>query len=183
MSVVEKFMSMEYGPAPEDPGEALLWLDAHRRRLGHFINGKWHAPSDNQYFDTTDPSTGEPLASVAQGSAADVDAAVKAARAAFPKWRALTPHARARYLYALARLVQKHSRRLAVLETMDNGKPIRESRDIDIPLVARHFYYHAGWAQLLEQEFPEYEACGVVGQIIPWNFPLLMAAWKIAPAL
>ncbi len=114
---------------------------------------------------------------------ADINAAVQAARAAFPKWRALTPHIRARYLYALARLVQKHSRLLAVLETMDNGKPIRESRDIDIPLVARHFYYHAGWAQLLEQEFPDYEPCGVVGQIIPWNFPLLMAAWKIAPAL
>jgi aldehyde dehydrogenase (NAD+) len=112
-----------------------------------------------------------------------VDAAVEAAGAAFPKWQALTPHARARYLYALARLVQKHSRRLAVLETIDNGKPIRESRDIDIPLVARHFYYHAGWAQLLHQEFPGYAACGVVGQIIPWNFPLLMLAWKIAPAL
>ncbi len=118
-----------------------------------------------------------------KASAADIDAAVRAARAASPKWRALTPHARARYLYALARLVQKHSRLLAVLETMDNGKPIRESRDIDIPLVARHFYYHAGWAQLLEQEFPGYEPCGVVGQIIPWNFPLLMLAWKIAPAL
>ena len=107
----------------------------------------------------------------------------KAAGAALPKWQSLTPHARARYLYALARHVQKHSRLLAVLETMDNGKPIRESRDIDIPLVARHFYYHAGWAQLLRQEFPDYTACGVVGQIIPWNFPLLMLAWKIAPAL
>ena len=183
MSVVEKFMSMEYGPAPEDPKEALGWLDRHKRRLGHFINGKWHAPLDNQYFDTADPSTGEPLASVAQGSAADVDAAVKAARAALPAWQSLSDHARARYLYALARLVQKHSRRLAVLETMDNGKPIRESRDLDIPLVARHFYHHAGWAQLLKQEFPGYTACGVVGQIIPWNFPLLMLAWKIAPAL
>ena len=120
---------------------------------------------------------------MAQGSAADVDSAVKAARAALPAWQSLTPHARARYLYALARQVQKHSRWLAVLETLDNGKPIRESRDIDIPLVARHFYHHAGWAQLLEQEFPEYTACGVVGQIIPWNFPLLMLAWKIAPAL
>ena len=183
MSVVEKFMSMEYGPAPEDPKEALAWLDRHKRELGHFVNGGWHTPSDNQYFDTTDPSTGEPLASVAQGSAADVDAAVKAARAALPAWQALTDHARARYLYALARLVQKHSRRLAVLETMDNGKPIRESRDLDIPLVARHFYHHAGWAQLRKQEFPGYAACGVVGQIIPWNFPLLMLAWKIAPAL
>src|SRR5205814_6530263 len=132
---------------------------------------------------TTDPSTGETLATVAQGSAADIDAAVKAARAALPAWQSLSDHVRARYLYALARLVQKHSRRLAVLETMDNGKPIRESRDLDIPLVARHFYYHAGWAQLLDQEFPDHEPCGVVGQVIPWNFPLLMLAWKIAPAL
>jgi len=183
MSIAEKFLTMEYGPAPEDPKEAQAWLDRHKRRFGHFINGAWRTPAGGEYFETLDPSNGEKLASVAQGSATDVDAAVEAARAAFPKWRVLTPHVRARYLYALARLVQKHSRLLAVLETMDNGKPIRESRDIDIPLVARHFYYHAGWAQLLEQEFPEYEPCGVVGQIIPWNFPLLMAAWKIAPAL
>ena len=183
MSIVEKFMTMEYGPAPEDPREALGWLDRHQRRFGHFINGDWQAPIAGANFDTTDPSTGEKLATVAQGSAADIDAAVKAARAALPAWQALTPHARARYLYALARQVQKHSRWLAVLETLDNGKPIRESRDIDIPLVARHFYHHAGWAQLLEQEFPGYTACGVVGQIIPWNFPLLMLAWKIAPAL
>src|SRR5579864_1547071 len=183
MSIAEKFISMEYGPAPEDPREALVWLDQHGRRLGHFINGAFQAPAQGQYFDTADPSTGETLASLAQGSAADIDAAVKAARAALPSWQSLTPHARARYLYALARQVQKHSRRLAVLETMDNGKPIRESRDLDIPLVARHFYHHAGWAQLLVQEFPGYTACGVVGQIIPWNFPLLMLAWKIAPAL
>ena len=174
---------MEYGPAPEDPKEVLSWLDRHHRRFGHFINDAWHQPVDNSFFETTDPSTGEVLAAIAQGSAADIDAAVRAARAALPKWQALTPHARARYLYAMARTVQKHSRRLAVLETMDNGKPIRESRDIDIPLVVRHFYHHAGWAQLLDQEFPGYSACGVVGQIIPWNFPLLMLAWKIAPAL
>src|SRR5579863_2605358 len=183
MSIAEKFLTMEYGPAPEDPKESQGWLDRHSRRFSHFINGAWQPPTAGEYFDTLDPSTGENLASVAQGSAADVDAAVLAARTASPKWRALTPHARARYLYALARLVQKHSRLLAVLETIDNGKPIRESRDIDIPLVARHFYHHAGWAQLLQKEFPEYEPCGVVGQIIPWNFPLLMAAWKIAPAL
>jgi aldehyde dehydrogenase (NAD+) len=183
MSVIEKFGTMEYGPAPEDPKESLLWLDRYQRRFGHFINGVWQAPSDGKYFETTDPSTGEKIAEVAQGTAADVDAGVKAARAALPTWQALTPHARARFLYALARQVQKHSRRLAVLETLDNGKPIRESRDIDIPLVARHFYYHAGWAQLLDQEFPGYAACGVIGQIIPWNFPLLMLAWKIAPAL
>ena len=183
MSIVEKFMTMDYGPAPEDPREALTWLDRSGRRLGHFINGAWQPPTAGEYFDTADPSTGEKLASVAQGSAADVDAAVRAARFALPAWQALTPHARARYLYALARQVQKHSRWLAVLETLDNGKPIRESRDIDIPLVARYFYHHAGWAQLLEQEFPGYTACGVVGQIIPWNFPLLMLAWKIAPAI
>jgi aldehyde dehydrogenase (NAD+) len=183
MSIVEKFMTMEYGPAPEDPREALAWLDHHDRRFGHFINGTWQAPGAGTYFDTADPSTGEKLAAVAQGSAMDVEGAVKAARAALPAWQSLTPHARARYLYALARQVQKHSRWLAVLETLDNGKPIRESRDIDIPLVARHFYHHAGWAQLLEQEFPGYTACGVVAQIIPWNFPLLMLAWKIAPAL
>ncbi len=183
MSIVEKFMTMEYGPAPEDPREALAWLDRHGRRFGHFINGASLAPAAGTYFDTADPSTGEKLATVAQGSAMDVDSAVKAARAALPAWQSLTNHARARYLYALARQVQKHSRWLAVLETLDNGKPIRESRDIDIPLVARHFYHHAGWAQLLDQEFPGYTACGVVGQIIPWNFPLLMLAWKIAPAL
>src|SRR5579863_3821941 len=183
MSIAEKFLTMEYGPAPEDPKESQGWLDRHSRRFSHFINGAWQPPTAGEYFDTLDPSTGENLAAVAQGSATDIDAAVRAARAASLKWRALTPHVRARYLYALARLVQKHSRLLAVLETLDNGKPIRESRDIDIPLVARHFYHHAGWAQLLEQEFPGLTACGVVGQIIPWNFPLLMLAWKIAPAL
>src|ERR1700726_109827 len=183
MSIVEKFVSMEYGPAPEDPREAVVWLERYARRFGHFIGGAWHEPAEGKYFETADPSNGEKLADVAQGSAADIDAAVRAAGAALPKWEALTPHARARYLYALARTMQKHSRRLAVLETMDNGKPIRESRDIDIPLVIRHFYHHAGWAQLLLQEFPGYVACGVVGQIIPWNFPLLMLAWKIAPAL
>src|SRR5262249_53463499 len=183
MSVAEKFLTMEYGPALEDPREALTWLDQHKRRFDHFINGAWQKSASGEYFDTTDPSTGEVLAAIAQGTADDVNAAVQAARAALSKWQALTPHARSRYLYAIARQVQKHSRRLAVLETIDNGKPIRESRDIDIPLVARHFYYHAGWAQLLEREFPGHSACGVVGQIVPWNFPLLMVAWKIAPAL
>jgi len=183
MSVIEKFRTMEYGPAPEDPKESFLWLDRYGRRFGHFIAGRFEAPSEGRYFDSTDPSTGEKIADIAEGSAADVAAAVRAARAALPGWQRRSGHERARFLYALARQVQKHSRRLAVLETLDNGKPIRESRDIDIPLVARHFYHHAGWAQLLEQEFPGYQALGVVGQIIPWNFPLLMLAWKIAPAL
>jgi aldehyde dehydrogenase (NAD+) len=183
MSIAEKFATMEYGPAPEDPKDALVWLDGHKRRFGHFINGEWRDPMEGVFFDSTDPATGEKIGAVAQGSVADIAAAVESARKALAAWQALTPHARARYLYAMARSVQKHSRRLAVLETIDNGKPIRESRDIDIPLVARHFYHHAGWAQLLESEFPGYTACGVVGQIIPWNFPLLMLAWKIAPAL
>jgi aldehyde dehydrogenase (NAD+) len=183
MSVVEKFRTMEYGPAPEDAKESLQWLDRRKRKFGHFIGGVWKSPADGKYFETSDPSTGEHIAEIAQGGPADVNAAVKAARGALKGWQALTGHERAKLLYALARQVQKHSRRLAVLETIDNGKPIRESRDIDIPLVARHFYYHAGWAQLVAREFPGYEACGVVGQIIPWNFPLLMLAWKIAPAL
>jgi aldehyde dehydrogenase (NAD+) len=183
MSIAEKFLTMEYGAAPEDPKEALQWLEGHGRRFGHFIAGEWRQPAKGQFFDTNDPATGEKLASVAQGSAADIAAAVQAAKQALGKWQGLKPHRRARHLYALARAVQRHSRRLAVLETMDNGKPIRESRDIDIPLAARHFYYHAGWAQLLEKEFPDSTACGVAGQIIPWNFPLLMLAWKIAPAL
>ncbi len=183
MSIAEKFLTMEYGPAPEDPKDAFLWLDRYQRRFGHFIGGEWRPPIEGLYFDSLNPATGEKIASAAHGSTADVDAAVKAARSALSPWQSLTPHARARYLYAMARMVQKHSRRLSVLETLDNGKPIRESRDIDIPLVARHFYYHAGWAQLLDTEFPGYSACGVAGQIIPWNFPLLMLAWKIGPAL
>ena len=156
MSIAEKFATMEYGPAPEDPKEATTWLDRHARSFGHFIDGAWRKPLAGGYFDTSDPATGDKLASIAQGSAADVDAAVKAARAAAPKWQALTPHIRARYLYAIARQVQKHSRLFAVLETMDNGKPIRESRDIDVPLVARHFYHHAGylrWASMIGHKF------------------------------
>ncbi len=183
MSIAEKFYTMEYGAAPEDPKEANQWLERHHRRFEEFIGGAWVAPASGEYQTTSDPSTGDAIAEVAKGNTDDVEAAVAAARKALPAWQALSGHERARYLYALARQVQKHSRRLAVLETMDNGKPIRESRDIDIPLVARHFYHHAGWAQLLESEFPNYTACGVVGQIIPWNFPLLMFAWKVAPAL
>ncbi|HLY43077.1 MAG TPA: aldehyde dehydrogenase family protein [Terracidiphilus sp.] len=183
MTIAEKFYSMEYGAAPEDPKQAVQWLEGHHRKFDAFIDGAWVKPASGELFETSDPSSGDVLAEVAVASAADVDAAVAAARKALPAWQALTAHQRARYLYALARQVQKHARRLAVLETMDNGKPIRESRDIDIPLVARHLYHHAGWAQLLESEFPNYSACGVVGQIIPWNFPLLMFAWKVAPAL
>ena len=147
------------------------------------IGGRWVEPASGEWFDTESPSTKAKLASVAQANDADVDAAVAAARAALPAWKALPGHARARHLYGLAREVQKHSRLLAVLESLDNGKTIRETRDLDVPLVARHFYHHAGWAQLLESEFPGYGPVGVVAQIIPWNFPLLMVAWKVAPAL
>jgi aldehyde dehydrogenase (NAD+) len=188
-TIAEHFHTMDYGPALEDASAVYRWLDSHNRAFGHFIDGAF-TPVGSQTkgaslraFAVTNPATGEALAMVDAGGAEEVDRAVKAARAALPGWQALGGHLRARYLYALARQVQKHARRLAVLETLDNGKSIRESRDIDIPLVARHFYHHAGWAQLLSDEFPGYAAVGVVGQIIPWNFPLLMFAWKVAPAL
>ena len=183
-TVAKLFETMEYGPAPESDAPALEWIRQHDNgRFGHFINGRWTAPVEGQYFETINPATTAVLARVAQGSKADIDAAVAGATAAAPGWAALPAHARARYLYALAREVQRHSRLLAVLESLDNGKPIRETRDLDIPLVARHFYHHAGWAQLRDAEFPGYVPVGVVGQIIPWNFPLLMVAWKVAPAL
>ena len=175
------FETMEYGPAPESNTEAMSWLAAHGRSFGQFIGGAWTKPGKT--FDVIDPSTAKVLARVSQGTGRDVDAAVAAARKALPAWKGLSGHARARFLYALAREVQKNSRLFAVLESMDNGKSVRETRDIDIPLVARHFYHHAGWAQLMESEFAGYGAVGVVGQIIPWNFPLLMLAWKIAPAI
>jgi len=182
-TVAKIFETMEWGPAPEARGPALDWIKAHSGRFGVFIGGQWIAPAAGDGFDTVNPATREVLARVSQAGEEDVDAAVKAAAHALPAWAALSGHARARHLYALARAVQKHSRLLAVLESLDNGKSIRETRDLDIPLVARHFYHHAGWAQLRETEFPGYGPVGVVGQIIPWNFPLLMVAWKVAPAL
>jgi len=181
--VAEIFETMEYGPAPESADRAMEWLDARGRAFGHFIGGEFTDPGAGESFETANPATAKPLARVRQGSDADVEAAVAAARAAQPGWWEAGPHVRARHLYALARRIQKHARLFAVLESLDNGKPIRESRDLDIPLVARHFYHHAGWAQLMEEELPGQVPVGVVGQIIPWNFPLLMLAWKIAPAL
>jgi aldehyde dehydrogenase (NAD+) len=183
MSVSHFFDTMDYGPAPESDTEARQWLARHADGFGHFIGGVALAPVEADLFETFEPATGAPLARVTQGSQADVEAAVAAARAAQPGWEALGGHGRARHLYALARLVQRHARLLAVVEALDNGKPIRETRDIDVPLVARHFYHHAGWAQLQEREFADQKPLGVVGQIVPWNFPLLMLSWKIAPAL
>ena len=172
---------MEYGPAPEAANPAIEWLDSHNRKFGMFIGGEWSF--GETFFDTLNPAITKPIAQISQGSEADVDRAVKAAREAQKGWWEIGGHARAKYLYAIARQVQKHARLFAVLESMDNGKPIRETRDIDIPLVARHFYHHAGWAQVMDRELPNCEPVGVCGQIIPWNFPLLMLSWKIAPAL
>jgi len=181
-SIPEIFSTMAYGPAPEAVAPVHAWLERHGRRFGLFIGGSWTDP-EGETFETLNPATGKPLARLTQAGTADVDRAVRAARAAQPGWWALGGHGRARHLYALARQIQRHSRFFAVLESLDNGKPIRESRDIDVPLVARHFYHHAGWAQLMERELPGRVPVGVIGQIIPWNFPLLMLAWKIAPAL
>jgi len=181
--VAEIFESMEYGPAPEADNAAKDWIKARKGKFVPFINGKFVAPTKASWFTAEAPATGEKLGQVMQSTQKEVDDAVKAARKAQPGWAALSGFERAKYLYALARLLQKHARLFAVLESLDNGKPIRETRDIDVPLCARHFYHHAGWAQLLDREVQGYEAYGVAGQIIPWNFPLLMLSWKVAPAL
>jgi len=180
-TIKEILNTMEYGPAPESTKEAQAWLEQRGRQFGLFINNEWSEAGE--LFASINPADGSKLADLTQGSAADVDRAVAAARAAQPGWQALGGHGRAKVMYSIARLMQKHARLFAVLETLDNGKTIRETRDVDLPLVARHFYYHAGWAQLQAEEFADYRAVGVVGQIVPWNFPLLMLAWKIAPAL
>ncbi|MEK7466144.1 MAG: aldehyde dehydrogenase family protein [Planctomycetota bacterium] len=179
--VAEILATLDYGPAPEAAAPADRWLEQHGRTLGHFVGGAFVAGSG--HFDSFNPASGKPLARIAQATKEQVDAAVAAARKALPSWSRTPGHERAKVLYAIARQVQKHARLLAVLESMDNGKPIRETRDIDVPLVARHFYHHAGWAQLAATEFAGYGPVGVIGQIIPWNFPLLMLAWKIAPAI
>jgi aldehyde dehydrogenase (NAD+) len=183
MTIPEILDTLAYGVAPETSKPAFDWLAEHNNKFGLFINNEWREPAPKEWFDSINPATKKKLADIAQASDEDVQDAVRAARKAFRSWSQLSGHARARYLYAIARQIQKHSRLFAVLETLDNGKPIRETRDIDIPLVARHFYHHAGWAQLMSSEMKGYEPVGVVGQIIPWNFPLLMLSWKIAPAL
>ncbi len=183
MEIKEIFETMSYGPAPESDKFANEWLDSHGRKFNLFINGKWVEPQSGTYFKTINPANKKELAEIAHADKDDVDKAVQAAKEAFPKWRDLGGHGRARYIYAIARQIQKYSRLFAVLESMDNGKPIRETRDIDIPLVARHFYHHAGWAQIMDEEMPDYEPVGVVGAIVPWNFPLLIFSWKVAPAL
>ncbi|MDC1038753.1 aldehyde dehydrogenase family protein [Candidatus Thioglobus sp.] len=183
MSILKSFDNLEYSEAFESSKEAQEWLEKNSRRFGQLINGQFISNKDSDLIASLDPSNGELLANIEIANSKQLDSAVSAARKAQPSWENLGGHKRAKVLYALARLIQKHSRLISVLESLDNGKPIRESRDIDIPLAIRHFYYHAGWAQLEEKEFSSYRAIGVVAQIVPWNFPLLMLSWKIAPAL
>ena len=183
MELKEVFETMAYGPAPESPAAVTQWLEDHDRKFGQFINNEWVTSEGAEYYPSHNPATGEKLAETMQADQPEVDAAIAAARKAYKKWSKTPGVERARYMYAIARNIQKHHRLLAVLESMDNGKPIRESRDIDVPMLARHFYYHAGWAQLMDKELRDYQSVGVIGQIIPWNFPLLMLAWKIAPAI
>lgn len=172
--------SWDYAPAPESAGHVQL-----KERYELFIDGEFVQPKSGVYFNTINPATEEKIAEVAEANTADVDRAVQAARKAFGPWSKLSGSERGKYIYRIARLIQERAREFAVVESMDGGKPIRESRDIDIPLVAGHFFYYAGWADKLEYAFPnqKVEPIGVAGQIIPWNFPLLMAAWKLAPAL
>ena len=171
----------EYAPAPEGTGHIKL-----NKKYNLFIDGKWVAPSSKKYFETINPATEEVLAEIAYANEKDVDLAAKAARKAYTNvWSKMPASERAKYIYRIARLMQERAREFAVIESLDAGKTIRESRDIDVPLACNHFFYYAGWADKLEYAFPnrKVESLGVAGQIIPWNFPLLMAAWKIAPAL
>jgi aldehyde dehydrogenase (NAD+) len=172
--------SWTYDEAPESTDHIQI-----KKQYELFIDGKFIPPVKKNYFDTIDPSTNKKIASVAEASSEDVNKAVKAARKAFKDWSSLTGKERGKYIFRIARLIQERAREFAVIESLDGGKPIRESRDIDIPLAANHFFYYAGWADKLTYAFPNRspKPLGVVGQIIPWNFPLLMAAWKIAPAL
>jgi aldehyde dehydrogenase (NAD+) len=169
-----------YDPAPEGTEHIHL-----KEQYELFIGGKFVKPESGKYFNTTNPSSEKVLARIAEASDADVDKAVKAAKKAFGPWSKLPASERGKYIYRIARLIQERAREFAVIESLDGGKPIRESRDVDVPLAAAHFFYYAGWADKLDYAFPARKAkpLGVAGQIIPWNFPLLMAAWKIAPAL
>lgn len=177
------FKNLEYGPAPETPNIAYQWLDGHKRKFGHFINGNWIHPENRKEASSKSPATGELLANTIQGTTDDLDLAVNAAQTAYKSWSELPGHTRARYLYSIARHVQKHARLISVVESLDNGKPIRESRDYDIPIVIRHLYHHAGWAELMDTEMRGWKSIGVVGAIVPWNFPLMLLCWKVCPAL
>jgi aldehyde dehydrogenase (NAD+) len=177
---LELGVSWRYAPAPESVRAPV------EKRYGLFLDGKFSPPKSGKYFATINPATEEKLAEIAQAGEADVNRAVASARRAYDRvWSKLSGRERGKYLYRIARLLQEHARELAVLESMDGGKPIKESRDVDLPLAAAHFFYYAGWADKMDYAFPGRKAVplGVAGQVIPWNFPLLMAAWKLAPAL
>jgi len=182
MNIKDIMETMDYGPAPEASTDVGAWLESRGRVFGHFIDGSFTG-AGNASIEVENPATGEVIARIPEGTEAEVNAAVAAAKEAFPAWSRLPGFERARYLYAIARHLQQRERFFSVLESIDNGKPIKETRNADIPLAIRHFYHHAGWAAAIDTEFPGHEALGVCGQIIPWNFPLLMLAWKIAPAL
>ncbi|ESO10836.1 hypothetical protein HELRODRAFT_97056 [Helobdella robusta] len=177
------FENLSYGPAPESDSVAQSWLEKHHRKFGHFINNEWVHPENRKFYETRNPSNDTALASTTQGTNEDVDLAVAAAKQAYKSWSQTSGHYRSRVIYSIARHVQKHARLLAVIESMDNGKPIRESRDCDVNMVIRHLYHHAGWASLMEKEMGEWKSLGVVGAIVPWNFPLMLMVWKICPAL
>ena len=179
--IIKNFKNISYGPAPEDSKDVMSWINALNNPNYLFINGSWIKSKSSKKIQVINPATNKKLTNLSIANKADVNLAVSVAKKTFSSWSKTSSDTRAKYLYALARLIQKHSRFLSVLETIDNGKPIRETRDIDIPLVARHFYYHAGWAKKIDTKINK--PIGVVGQIIPWNFPLLMMAWKIAPAI
>lgn len=178
---LEYFTKWKYAPSPESKDHIRL-----QKRYELFINGKFVKPNSKKYFNTTNPATEEKIAEIAEANEKDVDLAVNSAKKAYEKvWKKMPGKERAKYIYRIARMIQEKARELAVIETMDGGKAIRESRDVDVPLAANHFFYYAGWADKIEYAFPNRkpQSLGVAGQIIPWNFPLLMAAWKIAPAL
>lgn len=180
-STAKKGLSFNYDPAPEATNVVKI-----EKQYEHFIAGEFQVPKKGQYFATLNPATNQKLAMIAEGTKEDVDSAVKAARKSYNDiWSKMPAKERGKYLFRIARLIQERARELAVLETLDGGKPIKESRDVDIPLAAQHFFYYAGWADKLDYALPgrQFKSLGVCGQIIPWNFPLLMAAWKIAPAL
>ncbi|XP_060065469.1 aldehyde dehydrogenase family 16 member A1-like isoform X1 [Ylistrum balloti] len=174
---------MSYGPAPESDNVVKAWLDDHDKAFGLFIDGKWVKPEGRKTYTTKNPATGEALATTIQAEKQDVDLAVKSAKKAYASWSNTSPHVRARYMYSIARHIQKHMRLMSVLESMDNGKTFRETRDADVPIVVRHFYHYAGWAQLADTEMRNWKSVGVIGAIVPWNFPLMLLTWKIAPAL
>ena len=183
-SVSEIFKNMDYGPAPEADNVVKAWLNDHDKgEFGLFIDGKWVKPDGRKTYQTKNPATGETLALTIQGEQEDVDMAVKSSKKAYESWSKTPNHVRARHLYSIARHIQKHMRLFSVVEAMDNGKTFRETRDADIPIVVRHFYHHAGWAQLMDTEMRGWKSVGVIGAIVPWNFPLMLLTWKIAPAL